>query len=389
MHAGNSQMIVFGKFYRFWRKYQRLNNETVGDFFSAYRMPLCVFVSGSKRGFMVAFVFTALGLACSALNSAPLPDGADKTGNSAEFGSPVNGMLCPPGPYASAPFTGSKVTAQPVAGSTDNLYSSGLIEGPVWIDGALYVSSFAKGRTPPSTILTLQPDGALTPVISNSGSNGLAIDAGGMIVAATHDDGGLSRFNPADGARTVIVNSFQGRRLNSPNDLTIAGDGTIFFTDPNWQAPSPDPQPVEGVYRVSPGGVITLLDGSINKPNGIALSNDETWLYVGHPGGMVRYAVTADLTVTMPSAVFGSGLAEVDGLAMDCAGNIYVTQYSAGVVAVLNPDGIAIGTIDVAPGLTNAAFGGPEGKTLFLTAGDPAAGDAVFAVELKIPGRPY
>jgi gluconolactonase len=143
------------------------------------------------------------------------------------------------------------------------------------------------------------------------------------------------------------------------------------------------------VYRVSPGGVITLLDGSISKPNGIALSNDEKWLYVGHPDGMVRYAVTAGLTVTMPGTVFGNGLAGVDGLAMDCAGNIYVTQFSAGVVTVLNPDGIAIGSIDVAPNLTNAAFGGPEGKTLFLTAGDPAAGDAVFAVELAIPGRPY
>lgn len=381
-------MIIFRKFYRFWRNYQRINNAIVGYFFTARRRPPRVFVFGSKRDFMAAFVFTALGLACPALNSAALPDGADKTGNSAEFGPPING-LCPPKPYASAPFTGPKVTAQPVAGSTNNLYSGGLVEGPVWIDGMLYLSSFATGKTPPSTILTLQPDGSLTPVIPDSGSNGLAVDANGMIVAATHDDGGLSRFNPANGARTVIVNSFQSRRLNSPNDLTIAGDGTIFFTDPNWQAPSPDPQPVEGVYRVSPSGVITLLDGSISKPNGIALSNDEKWLYVGHPDGMVRYAVTADLTVTTPGAVFGSGLAEVDGLAMDCAGNIYVTQYSAGVVTVINPNGGAIGTIDVAPGLTNAAFGGPEGKTLFLTAGDPAAGDAVFVIELEIPGRPY
>lgn len=388
MHTGISQMIMFRKLHRLWGSHPRNHSEIVDHFFSARRMPLRAFVLGGKRDFMAAFVFMALGLACPALNSAPLPDDADNTENHAKLGAAINGM-CPPRPYASAPFTGSKATAQPVAGSTNNLYSGGLVEGPVWIDGALYVSSFATGKTPPSTILTLQPDGSLIPVIPDSGSNGLAVDANGMIVAATHDDGGLSRFNPANGERTVIVNSYQGRRLNSPNDLTIAGDGTIFFTDPNWQAPSPDPQPVEGVYRVSPGGVITLLDGSISKPNGIALSNDEKWLYVGHPDGMVRYAVTAGLTVTMPGTVFGSGLAGVDGLAMDCAGNIYVTQFSAGVVTVLNPDGIAIGSIDVAPNLTNAAFGGPEGKTLFLTAGDPAAGDAVFAVELAIPGRPY
>ena len=387
MHAGISQMIVFGRFYRFWRNRQRNNNEIADGLFSACRMLLRV-VPGSKRGFVAAFVFMSLGLACSALNSAPLRNGTDNTGNDAVLDMSIDKM-CPPGPYASAPFAGSKVIAQPIAGSTSNLYSGGLVEGPVWINGALYVSSFSKGRTPPSTILTLQSDGTLTTVVPSSGSNGLAVDAGGMIVAATHDDGGLSRFNLANGERTVIVNSFQGRRLNSPNDLTIAGDGTIFFTDPNWQAPSPDPQPVEGVYRVSPGGVITLLDGSISKPNGIALSNDEKWLYVGHPGGMVRYAVTADLAVTTPGTEFGSGLVGVDGLAMDCAGNIYVTQYSAGVVKVLNPDGIAIGAIKVAPSLTNAAFGGPGGKTLFLTAGDPAVGDAVFVIELEIPGRPY
>lgn len=380
-------MIIFGKFYRFWRNRQRNNDETAGDLFSTCRMSLRV-VLGSKRGFMAAFVFMSLGLVCLTLNSAPLRNSTDNTGNNAVLDMPINNM-CPSGPYASEPFAGSNVIAQPVAGSTSNLYSGGLVEGPVWIDGALYVSSFAKGRTPPSTILTLQSDGALITVIPDSGSNGLAVDAGGMIVAATHDDGGLSRFNLANGKRTVIVNSFRGHRLNSPNDLTIAGDGTMFFTDPNWQAPSPDPQPVEGVYRVSPGGLITLLDGSISKPNGIALSNDEKWLYVGHPGGMVRYAVTADLTVTTPGTEFGSGLAGVDGLAMDCAGNIYVTQFSEGVVKVLNPDGIAIGTIEVAPSLTNAAFGGPEGKTLFLTAGDPGVGDAVFVIELEIPGRPY
>ena len=341
---------------------------------------------------MTALLFAALGFACAESNPVPVLDRVVNAGTGAESSAEL--LLattggCPPGPYANAPFTGSSVTAQVISGSTSNLYGGGLVEGPVWINATLYLSSFSRGKVPPSTILTLQTDGSLAVAIPNAGSNGLAVDADGMIVAATHDDGGLSRYNPANGERTVIVNSYMGSRFNSPNDLSIASDGTIFFTDPNWQAPSPDPQPVEGVYRVNPAGAITLIDGSIGKPNGIALSNDETWLYVGHPGGMVRYAVAADMTVTIPRVAFGSGLAGVDGLAMDCADNIYVTQHSDGIVVVLSSDGATIGTINVAPSLTNAAFGGPEGKTLYLTAGDPAAGDAVYLVELEIPGRPY
>ena len=332
-----------------------------------------------------------MGFACAELNPAPVL--ITKADASVDAVSNADVLLatgvCPPGPYANAPFTGAGMTAKVIAGSTSGHYSSGLVEGPVWINDTLYLSSFSDGETPPSTILRLQPDGSLAVAIPNTGSNGLAVDADGMIVAATHDDGGLSRYNPASGARTMIVNSYMGKRFNSPNDLTIASDGTIFFTDPNWQAPSPDPQPVEGVYRVSSVGAITLVDDSISKPNGIALSNDEAWLYVGHPEGMVRYPVAADKTVTTAGTTFGSDLAEVDGLAMDCAGNIYVTQHSKGVVAVLSPGGNTIGVINVAPSLTNAAFGGSERKTLYLTAGDPAKGDVVYSVELEIPGRPY
>ncbi len=348
-------------------------------------------ICSSRRHFVTALLFVALGFVCAESNPAPVLDRVANAGTGAESGAEL--LLatggCPPGPYANAPFAGASVTAQVISGSTSNLYGGGLVEGPVWINATLYLSSFSRGEVPPSTILTLQTDGSLAVAIPNAGSNGLAVDADGMIVAATHDDGGLSRYNPANGERTVIVNSYMDSRFNSPNDLSIASDGTIFFTDPNWQAPSPDPQPVEGVYRVNPAGAVTLIDGSIGKPNGIALSNDETWLYVGHPGGMVRYAVAADMTVTTPGITFGSGLAGVDGLAMDCADNIYVTQHSDGVVVVLSSDGTTIGTINVAPSLTNAAFGGPEGKTLYLTAGDPAAGDAVYSVELEIPGRPY
>lgn len=369
---------------------QSNTDKSRGQAASARLMMLSVSIRGHKSHLVSAFAIAML-IACTELDPGPVLDkSADAKVDAVTDTQAIQTTeICPPGPYAASPFPGERVTAQVISGSTSRLYSDGLVEGPVWINDTLYLSAFSNGKVPPSTILTLQSDGSLVVAIPNAGSNGLAVDAKGMIVAATHDDGGLSRYNPFNGERTSIVNRYNGNRLNSPNDLTIASDGTIFFTDPNWQAPSPDPQPVEGVYRVSSTGVITLVDGSISKPNGIALSNDETWLYVGHPGGMVRYGVDADMNVTTAGTPFGSDLAEVDGLAMDCADNIYVTQHSKGIVAVLRPDGSTIGTINVAPSLTNAAFGGPNGKTLYLTAGDPAKSDAVYSVELEIPGRPY
>lgn len=391
LHAGISQRIYFELFSPRRENDQPKSDGSGGQVVSAHLAMLSVSKRSSKCRLVSAFVVAMLGSACNELDPALVLDklaGADIDAVTDTKAILTTG-ICPPGPYAKTPFPEANVKAQVIGGSTSRLYSGGLVEGPVWINNTLYLSSFSNGKVPPSSILKLQTDGSLAVAIPNTGSNGLAVDAEGMIVAATHDDGGLSRYNLFNGERTSIVNGYKGNRLNSPNDLTIASDGTIFFTDPNWQAPSPDPQPVEGVYRVSATGVITLVDGSISKPNGIALSNDETWLYVGHPGGMVRYAVNADMTVTTAGIPFGSDLAEVDGLAMDCAGNIYVTQHSKGIVAVLSPDGNTIGTINVAPSLTNAAFGGPKGKTLYLTAGDPAKSDAVYSVELEIPGRPY
>ncbi len=391
MHVGIDWMIVCRLLRRRRKNDQCNGNRDGGQVTSVHLTTLNGAISSRRHHFVTALFFAVLGFACSASSPVPVHNSVADVRANVVFGAEdlLTTGVCPPGPYASAPFTGSSVTAQVITGSTSDLYGGGLVEGPVWINATLYLSSFSRGEVPPSTILTLQTDGSLAVAIPNAGSNGLAVDADGMIVAATHDDGGLSRYDPASGERVVIVNSYLGSRFNSPNDLTIASDGTIFFTDPNWQAPSPNPQPVEGVYRVNPAGAITLVDGSIDKPNGVALSNDETWLYVGHPGGIIRYVVAADMTVTTPGIAFGSELAGVDGLAMDCADNIYVTQHSDGVVAVLSPDGTTIGTINVAPSLTNAAFGGPAGKTLYLTAGDPAVGDVVYSIELEIPGRPY
>jgi len=317
-------------------------------------------------------------------------DSSDATGDSSGDTGEPPAAVCPGPPYADAPLPQPMVTATALPNTQSGVHPGGLAEGPVWIDGALYLSNFSFGAEPPSSILRYVPGESLQEHIPSSGSNGLAVDARGFIVAATHDDGGISRFG-LDGSRTSIAAEYQGNRLNSPNDLTVRSDGTIYFSDPNWQAQNPNPQPVHGVYRIDPAGTVHLEDGGQNLPNGMTLSPDETVLYVGTPGGVLRYDVGADGALATPPMTFagGLGLNSVDGMGMDCAGNLYVTLHSQGQVRVIAPDGSDLGTIMVASSLTNVAFGGPERRTLFATAGDPNNGNALYSVELEIPGYPF
>ncbi len=166
-------------------------------------------------------------------------------------------------------------------------------------------------------------------------------------------------------------------------------DGNLYFSDPTYQAPQPQPQPVAGVYRVDPSSSVELFEAGLSQPNGISLSPDHDVLYVGHNGGITRYALEADGSVVTPGAAFGTDVAGDDGMAIDCAGNVYATFHGVGIVAVFSPDGERLGDIAVAPQVTNVAFGGEERTTLFITAGNPDNGDAVYSVELLIPGFPY
>lgn len=111
----------------------------------------------------------------------------------------------------------------------------GLYEGPVWINGALYFSDFTFSAGFPSRIQKLDLAGLMTTVIEDSGSNGLAVDKGGSLIAGTHKYKSLSRFNLATGERTSIVEQYNNNVFNSPNDIAIANDGTVYFTDPAFQ----------------------------------------------------------------------------------------------------------------------------------------------------------
>jgi len=262
----------------------------------------------------------------------------------------------------------------------------GLFEGPVWINDSLYFSDFVFTNGFSSRIQKLDASGAVTTAIDDSGSNGLAVDGNGLLVAGTHKYKSLSRFNPATGERSSVVEQYNGNVFNSPNDIVIAKDGTIYFTDPAFQRDAaPGGQEKTGVYRVAVDGTVTLVDDTITNPNGIALSPAEDVLYVNGGGeqGLLRaYPIVNGVPQAGKDLV--TGISIPDGMAIDCKGNIYLTEHIARQLRVYTPAGEQIAQATTDANLTNAAFGGVEGKTLYLT----GAG-SLWKIELNITGSAY
>jgi gluconolactonase len=277
-----------------------------------------------------------------------------------------------------------ELAAQRIAAVEPTRTGPQLYEGPVWIKDALYFSDFGHVGNFPSRIRKLAADGTVTTFLEDSGSNGLAVDAQGNLVAATHKTKSLSRYAMAGGARTAVAERYDGNVFNSPNDIAIAADGTLYFTDPDYQkAAAPGGQPVTGIYRVGTDGKVTLVDGTRRNPNGIALSPDGSLLYVNASDGEVR---TYPVRNGVPGAgsTFIKGIDGGDGMTLDCHGNLYVTEHGARRVRVFSPQGKELATIRVDANVTNAAFGGADGRTLFIT-GDRA----LWRIVLDVNGQPY
>ncbi len=278
----------------------------------------------------------------------------------------------------------------------------GNIEGPVWIGGALYVSEMTNASYSQTSedqkmarILKITEDGTVSIFAADSGSNGLAVDAAGDILAGVQKDGSIMRFPLTGAAPSVIVSGYMGMPFNSPNDIAIRSDGTIYFSDPTLNAPSPPPQPQTYVYRLPPGGQVEPIPSASNPevlvdPNGVTLSLAEDYLYVAAESGR-RFPVMADGTLgagqDFPATSGG------DGMAIDCAGNLYVAKADTPNLDVYTPNGDSIGTITLSVldgeyhGVTNVAFGGPDQKTLYISGHGVNKG--LFKIELDIPGRPY
>jgi gluconolactonase len=223
------------------------------------------------------------------------------------------------------------------------------------------------------------------------GSNGLTFDRDGHLIINEHGRHRVSRLE-SDGRLTVLADSYQGKRLNSPNDLVVKSDGAVYFTDPPFGLPKffDDPRkelPWSGVYRIKDGH-IALLTKDFTGPNGLAFSPDEKYFYVDNWDAdhklIRRYPVTADgllgkgytfvdLTALIP------GEEALDGMKVDAEGNLYVS--APGGVWIFDASGRHLGTIKAPRAVHNFAWGGHDGKTLYL-----AARSTLYRIELLIPG---
>lgn len=260
-----------------------------------------------------------------------------------------------------------------------------ILEGPLWLGDRLLMSHVggSVGDAPNPADLVALRAGKLEVIEAGYGANGLALDPNGAVVAARHADGTITRV--ADG--TVIAGSFKGKRFNSPNDLIISRAGDVYFSDPDWQAPKPHPQAAERAYHVSPSGKVTPFAEGITKPNGVMLSLDQRTLYVGGTNGLFRLKVKANGEVIDKAKPVQAKLITdgVDGMSADCAGNLFVTAGGKIHVLAANSDK-AVASFEV-PGVTNVAFGGKDGTTLYATTlGEKPQ---VWVAKTNIPGLPF
>ena len=293
--------------------------------------------------------------------------------------------ICPGGTYPTPSLTGTPTRIY-------NSGASGLFEGTVWLSNSsvLLFSNMSTNSAlavVPSQVQRLTPPSTVDVFLADSGTNGMALDANGSLIACSHKVQGLVTINTDTAAVATILNTdANGKHFNSPNDLTVRTDGTIYFTDPDYQLGSSRSSEtgVKGVYRVSPTRQVSLVDGTFGEPNGIALSLDETALYVADmtANAIRKFSVAAD-GATSGKVTFAS-VTNPDGVAMDCAGNLYWASNSGGKVVIISPGGTQLGTITVAANLTNLAFGGADHKTLYMS-----VGTAIYSLSMNVPGLPY
>ena len=295
----------------------------------------------------------------------------------------------PTGRPAGACQAGASYPAPILTGTPRLLYRpsgtvpSGTYEGPVWLaaSSTLLLSDLTfSGSVHPSQLLRATPAGAVSTWVSDAGTNGMAVDGSGAVFACSHKVQGIVRVG-TNGTLTTYVDNVGGQKFNSPNDLALRSDGTIYFTDPDFQLGNRTSQTGrKGVYRVTPSGAVSLVDGTFVQPNGIALSPNQGVLYVADYGGNVVRAFTVAADGSTSGRRDFVRVTSPDGLGMDCLGNLYVAS-GAGSIQVFSPSGSQLGSVGVASGLSNLAFGGSDGRTLFIT-----AGKALYALDMNLPG---
>jgi gluconolactonase len=272
----------------------------------------------------------------------------------------------------------------------------GFVEGPVWKSGRLYFSDVTDNNIRAldrmgNVVVVLKASGGLTnpPKGSNSGSNGLITDKDGTILVTRMGIGTIEKLDEK-GALTPVLAKYEGKRLNSPNDLVFARDGALWFTDPSFGLPKMDADPKKeikfnGVYRYA-GGKLTAMITDMKQPNGIGFSPDGKTLYVSNsmPDMVLRaYDVGADGKLSNKRILYrwaqALGAGVPDGLKVDSVGNIWAT--GPGGVSIISPQGKVLGRIVLPEVVANLAFA-EDGKTVYLT-----ATSSVYRLGAKVPGE--
>jgi gluconolactonase len=258
-------------------------------------------------------------------------------------------------------------------------------EGPLWHPDGFYY--FVDVRS--SVLYRIVPGRAPEVVREKTGGgNGTTFDLQGRLVICEGDNRRVARMT-ADGRVEALVDRFEGKRLNRPNDVVCRSDGSIYFTDPGLRVPLAERElSYAGVYRVMPDGVTSLV-ADFEYPNGLAFSPDERRLYVANTrwaqyihvldldpsGRMVRRRIFADMSSDETDGV-------PDGMKVDVDGRVYCT--GPGGTWVFAPDGARLGIIRTPEVPANLAFGGADLRTLFLT-----ARTSVYTLRVKVPGQPH
>jgi gluconolactonase len=285
----------------------------------------------------------------------------------------------------------------------------GFVEGPVWVRPGGYL---LFSDIPANVINKWTPDGKVSVLVKPSGftgadpsdvgsqnnngkevvtligSNGLTLDRQGRVVLAAHGDRAIVRIEK-NGQRTVLADRYDGKRLNSPNDLVYKADGALYFTDPPYglRKGDDDPKkelPFSGVYLLKEGK-LQLLDRTFTRPNGLAFSLGEKYLYVNDTARklIMRYEVQVNDTVANGQVFIDMNSDQApgvpDGMKVDQKGNVYCT--GPGGFWIMSSEGKHLGTVKGPELPANLAFGDADGKTLYMT-----ARTGLYRIRLKIAG---
>jgi len=260
-------------------------------------------------------------------------------------------------------------------------------EGPAWFPAT---KTLVFSDIPNSKLMQWREADGLSVFRPSEASNGNILDLDGRLITCQHAGRNLVRTE-TDGGITVLVDKFEGKKLNSPNDVAVRSDGTLWFTDPAWGLTGPGDLPGCWVYKFDPKTkTIEAVIKDLAMPNGINFSPDESRLYVADTGGNKKNpdAATHGLKGTIScyevskEGTLGKKLFTIDhgsdGMVLDVKGNLYTTNQT---VKIHSPDGKLIEEIKVPEGPANVTFGGDDMKTLFIT-----AKTSLYGVRMKNAG---